>query len=143
MTDTQRQSNIEMAQSWMDNLFVYSDFDSARSALHEEFTFTYMGITQNVGGIAHSTVSFSENHIPLVGDLLPKGIVLTTADVIADENGVALIMVGDAEGINGRYDNQYVFTFKFKDGLIHAAKEYNSDLLVGTRLYKNKLEPIG
>ena len=45
MTDTQRQSNIEMAQSWMDNLFVYSDFDSARSALHEEFTFTYMGIT--------------------------------------------------------------------------------------------------
>ena len=126
----------------MDNLFVHSDFELARSVLHEELTFTYMGITEDVGGIAHTTVSFFANHIPLVGDLLPERIVLTTVDVIADENGVALIMVGDAEGINGRYDNQYVFTFKFKDGLIHAAKEYNSDLLVGTRLYKNKLEPI-
>ena len=126
----------------MDNLFVHSDFELASSVLHKELTFTYMGITEDVGGIAHTTVSFFENHIPLVGDLLPERIVLTTVDVIADENGVALIMVGDAEGINGRYDNQYVFTFKFKDGLIHAAKEYNSDLLVGTRLYKNKLEPI-
>jgi ketosteroid isomerase-like protein len=62
--------------------------------------------------------------------------------VIADENGVALIQTGDSEGINGEYDNQYVFTFKMKDGLIHAVEEFNSDLLVATRLYRNELLPL-
>jgi ketosteroid isomerase-like protein len=50
-------------------------------------------------------------------------------------------MEGDAEGINGEYDNKYVFVYKFKDGKILSIVEYNSDLLVATRLYKNKLVP--
>ena len=62
--------------------------------------------------------------------------------MIADANGVAVIMEGDAEGINGEYDNKYVFVYKFKNGLIHTVTEYNSDLLVATRLYKQKLIPI-
>ena len=59
-----------------------------------------------------------------------------------DNAGVALIMIGDAKGINGEYDNKYVFTFKMKEGLISEVKEYNSDLLVATRLYKNQLASI-
>ena len=31
---------------------------------------------------------------------------LTTTDMIADDDGVAVIMEGDAEGINGEYDNK-------------------------------------
>ena len=77
-----------------------------------------------------------------VGALLPGGITLTATDMIADKDGVALIMDGDAEGINGEYDNKYVFVYKFKEGLIHKVTEYNSDLLVATRLYKQKLMPI-
>ena len=46
---------------------------------------------------------------------------------------------GDAEGINGRYNNKYVFIFKFKEGQIISLREYTSDLLVETRLYKQKL----
>ena len=63
--------------------------------------------------------------------------------MIADDEGVAKskIMEGDAEGINGEYDNKYVFVYKFKDGKIFSIHEYNSDLLVATRLYKNKLVP--
>jgi ketosteroid isomerase-like protein len=61
--------------------------------------------------------------------------------MIADENGVAVIMEGDAEGVNGEYDNKYVFVYKFEDGKIISINEYNSDLLVATRLYKNKLVP--
>ena len=71
-----------------------------------------------------------------------KGITLTTTDMIADTKGVAVIMEGDAQGINGEYDNKYVFVYKFKDGLIHTVTEYNSDLLVATRLYKQKLIQI-
>ena len=63
-------------------------------------------------------------------------------DAISDNDGVALIQVGDAEGINGEYDNKYVWIFKMKDGLIHSVREYNSDLLVATRLFKNELNPI-
>ena len=50
--------------------------------------------------------------------------------MIADDEGVAVIMEGDAEGINGEYDNKYVFVYKFKDGKIFSIHEYNSDLLV-------------
>ena len=49
------------------------------------------------------------------------------------------MMEGEADGINGLYDNKYVFIFKFKDGKIATLHEYNSDLLVATRLYKQKL----
>ena len=137
-----RQSNIDMAQTFMDDLFVRADLAAVKSAMHSEFTFTYMGNIENVGGIDHGIESFFGNHVPLVGGLLPDGIVLTTVDVIADDAGVALIMIGDAKGINGEYDNKYVFTFKMKEGLISDVKEYNSDLLVATRLYKNQLASI-
>jgi ketosteroid isomerase-like protein len=48
-------------------------------------------------------------------------------------------MEGRAEGKNGRYDNKYVFTYEFKEGKILLLDEYNSDNLVATRLYDNKL----
>ena len=79
--------------------------------------------------------------LPIVGSLAPKGIVFETVGTIADDHGVALIMTGDAEGINGEYDNAYVFIFKMEDGKIHSIEEYNSDLLTATRLYSNKLVP--
>ena len=61
---------------------------------------------------------------------------------IADENGVAIIQEGDAQGKNGEYDNKYVWIFKMKDGLIYSIREYNSDILVATQLYDYKLTPI-
>jgi|TARA_B110000263_G_scaffold148138_1_gene128510 ketosteroid isomerase-like protein len=139
--NTQRQENIEIAQAWMDNLFIHSDLDAAKSLMHEDFTFVYMGIIEP-GGVVHGKDGFIDDYLPIVGELLPAGIVLTTIDVIADEDGVALIQVGDSKGINGEYDNKYVFTFKMDNGLIHAVKEYNSDLLVATRLYRNELIPL-
>jgi ketosteroid isomerase-like protein len=42
-------------------------------------------------------------------------------------------------GINGRYANKYVFVFKFSGGQIVSLREYTSDLLVETRLYKQKI----
>ena len=59
-----------------------------------------------------------------------NGIILNTVDTIYDENGVAIIQEGDAEGKNGEYDNKYVWIFKMKDGLIYSLREYNSDVLL-------------
>ena len=58
---------------------------------------------------------------------------------ISEGNDVVWLAEGDAQGINGRYDNEYVFVFEFSEGKILSIAEYNSDLLVATRLYKQKL----
>ena len=64
---------------------------------------------------------------------------LNTVDSISDENGVAIIQEGDAEGKNGESDNKYVWVFKMKEGQIYSIREYNSDILVATQLYDYKL----
>ena len=87
---------------------------------------------------------FDFNKFELIGtENLPleKGIVLNTIDSISDKNGVAIIQEGDAEGKNGEYDNNYVWIFKMKDGLIFSVREYNSDILVATKLYDYRLVP--
>ena len=67
--NTQRQENIEIAQAWMDNLFIHSDLDAAKSLMHEDFTFVYMGIIEP-GGVAHGKDGFIDDYLPIVGELL-------------------------------------------------------------------------
>ena len=135
------EQNKKMAGDFLD-LALSENPKSAQPLTHPDFTFTFMGETE-ISNIAFDREAYFDDWIPnVVGALLPNGITLTTTDMIADENGVAVIMEGDAEGINGEYDNKYVFVYKFKDGKILSINEYNSDLLVATRLYKNKLVPL-
>ena len=76
----------------------------------------------------------------VVAPLVPEGFKkVEVTDAIGDRQSVALMVEGDAEGVNGRYNNKYVFIFKFKEGKIISLREYTSDLLVETRLYKQKL----
>jgi ketosteroid isomerase-like protein len=138
-TNTER--NKKMAGEFLD-LALSDNPKSAQVLTHPDFTFTFMGVTE-ISNIPYDRDAYFDDWIPnVVGGLLPNGIVLTTTDMIADAQGVAVIMEGDAEGINGEYNNKYVFVYKFKDGLIHTVTEYNSDLLVATRLYKQKLIKI-
>ena len=138
-TDTER--NKKMAGEFLD-LALSDNPKSAQVLTHPDFTFTFMGVTE-ISNIPYDRDAYFDDWIPnVVGGLLPNGITLTTTDMIADAKGVAVIMEGDAEGINGEYDNKYVFVYKFKDGLIHKVTEYNSDLLVATRLYKQELIQI-
>ena len=109
--------------------------------MHEEFTFAWMGIIEQGGVIWNKENLFDEYFANIIPEILPNGIVLTTTDSVSDENGVAIVQVGDAEGKNGEYDNNYVWVFKFKDGLIHSLREFNSDILVAERLYDYKLVP--
>ena len=139
--DAEVEKNKEMAGDFLD-LALSENPESAQILTHPDFTFTFMGVTE-ISNIPYDRDAYFDDWIPnVVGALLPNGITLTTTDMIADTKGVAVIMEGDAQGINGEYDNKYVFVYKFKDGLIHTVTEYNSDLLVATRLYKQKLIPI-
>ena len=132
--------NKKMAGDFLDLALSANPLD-AQELTHPEFKFVFMGNTE-ISNIPYDRDAYFDYWLPeVVGKLLPTGITLTTTDMIADDNGVAVIMEGDAEGINGEYDNKYVFVYKFKDRKIFSIHEYNSDLLVATRLYKNKLVP--
>ena len=133
-------ANKKMAGDFLDLALSANPLD-AQEFTHPEFKFFFMGNTE-ISNIPYDRDAYFDYWLPeVVGKLLPTGITLTTTDMIADDDGVAVIMEGDAEGINGEYDNKYVFVYKFKDGKIFSIHEYNSDLLVATRLYKNKLVP--
>ena len=132
--------NSANAQSFLDNII--TNPEKAKSLLHDDFTFAWMGIIEEGGKIWNKENLFDEYFANIIPAILPNGIILKTVDSISDENGVAIIQVGDAEGKNGEYDNNYVWIFKFKDGLIHSLREYNSDLLVAERLYDYKLIPL-
>ena len=132
--------NSANAQSFLDNII--TNPEKAKSLLHNDFTFAWMGIIEEGGKIWNKENLFDEYFANIIPAILPNGIILKTVDSISDENGVAIIQIGDAEGKNGEYDNNYVWIFKFKDGLIHSLREYNSDLLVAERLYDYKLIPL-
>ena len=132
--------NLKMAQSFFDNLF--TNPEAAKSLLHNDFTFSWMGIIEQGGVLWNRDNLFDEYFKNIIPEILPNGIILNTVDTIYDENGVAIIQEGDAEGKNGEYDNKYVWIFKMKDGLIYSLREYNSDILVATQLYDYKLTPI-
>ena len=133
-------ANKKMANDFLDLALSPNPLD-AQELTHPDFKFVFMGNTE-ISNIPYDRDAYFDYWLPeVVGKLLPTGITLTTTDMIADDDGVAVIMEGDAEGINGEYDFKYVFVYKFKDGKIFSIHEYNSDLLVATRLYKNKLVP--
>ena len=129
--------NLSNAQSFLDNII--TNPEKAKSLLHDDFSFAWMGIIEQWGKLWDKENLFDEYFATIIPEILPNGIVLTTVDSISDENGVAIVQVGDAEGKNGEYDNNYVWVFKFKDGLIHSLREYNSDILVAEKLYDYKL----
>ena len=132
--------NSANAQSFLDKII--TNPEKAKSLLHDDFTFAWMGVIEQGGKIWNKENLFDEYFSNIIPAILPNGIILKTVDSISDENGVAIIQVGDAEGKNGEYDNNYVWIFKFKDGLIHSLREYNSDILVAERLYDYKLIPL-
>lgn len=147
--DAQKDSIIKDNAAAAEN-FIYlvlNEPDEAKKLMHEDFRFRYMGkipiYAQGSSVIkkSYDGKTYFTEFLDVVGALLPGGIVLTPLDVIADEDSAAVIMVGDAEGAFGEYDNEYVFTFKFKDGKIIEVDEYNSDVLVVEALYGNTLWP--
>lgn len=139
LQDQQRSRNVAMAEGFFDNVFSVDPY-TAQVLLHSEFSFAYKSQLP-ISNVNYDRDTFFSVWLSIVGSLAPKGIVFKTVGTIADDHGVALIMTGDGEGINGEYDNAYVFIFKMQDGKIRSIEEYNSDLLTATRLYTNKLVP--
>ena len=137
--------NAAMAKEFID--LVLNNPDAALSMMHDDFRFRYMGKLpvysqgELVIKSSYDKDTYFSEFLEVVMKLVPEGIVLTPLDVIADKDSAAVIMIGDANGKYGEYDNEYVFVYKFKDGKIIEVDEYNSDYLVAKSLYGNNLVP--
>jgi ketosteroid isomerase-like protein len=131
-------ANIVVAKKFLATVLTQPEV--AKALLHEDFDFVFMGRSQISEVHYDRETYFSVWAGEVLPPLLPAGFrKLEPVDAIGDSTGVALIVEGDADGINGLYDNKYVFIYKFEDGKIRSLREYSSDLLVATRLFKQKL----
>ena len=130
--------NVVSATKFMNTLL--TDRDTADSLLHEDFDFMFMGVS-HISNIKYNKQTYWSVWMDnVVAPLVPGGFTkVEVTDAIGDKDSVALMVEGDAEGVNGRYNNKYVFIFRFQEGKIISLREYTSDLLVETRLYKQKL----
>ena len=115
----------------------------ATGLIHEDFEFVFMGRAQ-ISNTVYTKETFRTVFVEQVfGPLVPNGFKkVEILYAFGDEENVAVIAEGDADGINGRYNNNYALILKFKDGKIYRINEYASDLLVETALYRQKLVPI-
>jgi ketosteroid isomerase-like protein len=130
--------NIATAKKFLG--VVLSEPAVAQTLLHDDFDFVFMGRSQISDVQYNKETYFSVWLGEVLPPLLPDGFrKLEVVDAIGDSAGVALIVEGDADGINGLYDNKYVYVYKFKDGKIRSLREYSSDLMVATRLFRQKL----
>jgi ketosteroid isomerase-like protein len=137
-TKSEGEMNIAKAEQFIENVLVEPDV--AKSLLHDDFDFVFMGRSQ-ISNVPYDKDTFFSVWIAeVVAPLVPGGFTrFEVVDAIGDSDGVALMVEGDAEAINGRYDNKYVMVFKFEEGKIRSFREYSSDLLAATRLFEQKL----
>ena len=146
-SQTSRESNVDLAKSFFE-IVLSDDSLKAKDMLDDGFKFYYMGNIplESMGDLAlagtYNKETYFDDFLQKEAVLIPDGVVLTPTDVIADAKGVALVMEGSGQGVNGEYNNKYVFIFKMNNGKILSLTEYGSDLLVATRLYRNKIAPM-
>jgi ketosteroid isomerase-like protein len=120
--------------------FLAGDEKTAKDLAADDFTFVFKGRTRISNQVQDKAGFFGNWSTNVIAKLVPNG--FTKFDFvksIAQDDHVVWLVNGDAQGVNGRYNNEYVFVFEFADEKILSIAEYNSDLLVATRLYKQKL----
>ena len=60
--------------------------------------------------------------------------------IISSVNGSAIVLSGEAEGVNGEYNNDYIWLYSINDeGKVSSITEYLSDLLFVKQLYGQEI----
>ena len=126
-------SNIEIIDKFFATVF--TDTATAKSLLHKDFNFKFMGICSICKSYNRDSYidEWLGKDIPAV---LPNGVELEIVRKIDGGEDIVYIVKGKAEGVNGEYNNNYAMVFQILDGQILDFQEYHSDLLAETRLHK-------
>ena len=133
------EQNLKVVDSFFAN--VLTNPEVAMELIHEDFEFEFMGICEICKRYNKETYEsvWLKQVIPGV---LPNGIKLNITNKIAGGDMVVLIIEGEAEGINGEYNNNYAMVMQLENKKIISFQEYMSDLLAETRLHKKKIVDI-
>ena len=133
------EQNLKVVDTFFANVFTNPEL--AMEQVHEDFEFEFMGICEICKKYNKETYEsvWLKQVIP---EVLPNGVTLNITNKIAGGDMVVLITEGEAEGINGEYNNNYAMVMQLKDKKIISFQEYMSDLLAETRLHKKKIVDI-
>ena len=133
------EQNLKVVDTFFAN--VLTNPEVAMELIHEDFEFEFMGICEICKRYNKETYEsvWLKQVIPAV---LPNGIKLNITNKIAGGDMVVLIIEGEAEGINGEYNNNYAMVMQLENKKIISFQEYMSDLLAETRLHKKKIVDI-
>ena len=135
--------NLELARQFL--AFASSDENRAQALdmAHENFEFRWMGMLPDENGelapgLVFDKQGYFDEYWKLVDEFL-VGWTYKEIDGFGGKNGATLLLEGRSKAKHGDYNNQYAFVFNIVDGKIMSIKEFNSDLLVATRVYDYKL----
>ena len=107
------------------NEFSSGNRDAAWRRTTDDLTWTMNQHAVSDGKLAVFDRASYDAMVASSGDLFPQGIVITVTDAVAENDRVMLEADGSGPLADGRiYANHYIFTFRFRDGLICAVAEY-------------------
>ena len=135
--------NLELARQFL--AFASSDENRAQALdmADENFEFRWMGLMPDENGeLSRGLVFDKQGYFDEYWRLVDEFLVDWTyeeVDAFGAKNGATLLLEGRSQAKHGPYNNQYAFVFKIVDGKIISIKEFNSDLLVATRVYDYQL----
>ncbi len=96
--------------------FLSGDVETARHLAHSDFKFVFKGRTQISNLVQDKEGFFGDWSNNVIANLVPDG--FTKFDFVksvSQGDDVVWLAEGDAQGINGRYNNEYVFVFEFSE----------------------------
>jgi ketosteroid isomerase-like protein len=130
------EQNLKVVDIFWENILTNPKI--AMDLIHEDFEFEFMGIC-TICKKYNKTTYESTWLNKVIPEVLPNGIKLNITNKIAGGDMVVFTIEGEAEGINGEYNNNYAMFMRLKDKKIIFFQEYMSDLLAETRLHKKKI----
>tara|TARA_S200000501_G_scaffold303783_1_gene291665 strand:+ start:2429 stop:2932 length:504 start_codon:yes stop_codon:yes gene_type:complete len=113
------------------------NFDLFESTISDDFTFTLRGELDISG-----TYNYEEllNAAGTFQSLLKNGWKGNVDKIISGINGSVIVLSGEAEGVNGEYNNDYIWLYSInEEGKVSSITEYLSDLLFVKQLYGQEI----
>ena len=120
------------------------DMDSFQTTISDDFKFILSGTLKwNDGRPLSRTYesydSFINEFLTPALATMPNGLVFNFDNIIADQNGAAVIWHGESEALYDTYNNKYVYIYEVnEEGLVSSITEYTDLLLSASSLLGQK-----
>jgi ketosteroid isomerase-like protein len=113
------------------------DFEVFESTISDDFTFTLRGELDISGTYTYQELLKAAGAFQ---SLLKNGWKGNVDKIISGVNGSVIVLSGKAEGVNGEYNNDYIWLYSInKEGKVSSITEYLSDLLFVKQLYGQEI----